>query len=421
MFGSRSGSPYPGATGLLNSGNASAGPGGPLSTAGNVPPPSGGMPQSSVYNRTLDNEPNVVPSQFMFPSSHPALKGDNNKIREGDLLFVIRDLNNCFGNEGAYADGYRTRQARLSKDEVPLVTIQKLNELLRDAAKFTMSQGGATSDVSLGALELKSSAGTNLMEDKDGNVESLLILDTAHWWQNPELVSQWAVPLGAALNSVQLNRYGSGGEPNNRANREDWQAHNVVVSRKANLKNNFYSIKAHKGEKWHSQSMQRVGVQYALEQVRLGLGGASDLVYCVQCTCLLLDDPCHIKGQTFLGPYQKLFPKNLRERRIVPAGNDDGIIKKPALPSASDDATKKELEPIVYNHAKANGCQIENTGYHLFEEKPMGDPAARVIVPIGRVLHSAPRQPSAYECLTSCINKYVYDSLKPIEIELGCP
>ena len=65
--------------------------------------------------------------------------------------------------------------------------------------------------------------------------------------------------------------------------------------------------------------------------------------------------------------------------------------------------------------------RIMEPSFRLFEEKPMGDPATRVIVQIGRVLHSAPRQPSAYECLNSCHNKQLYDSLKPIEIELGCP
>ena len=57
-----------------------------------------------------------------------------------------------------------------------------------------------------------------------GHNEQVLLLKTDHWWQDPELVAQWAVPFGAALNSVQLNRYGGGGDPNNRANREDWQS-----------------------------------------------------------------------------------------------------------------------------------------------------------------------------------------------------
>lgn len=418
MFGSRSGSPYPGATGLLNSGNASAGPGGPLSAAGNVPPPSGGMPQSSVYNQSLDNEPNVVPSQFMFPSSHPELKGDQNKIREGDLLFVLRDLNASFASEadGAYADGFRTRQPRLSKDEVPLVTIQKLNELLREAAVRACEHQRDMPPVTLSAYEL---------EDIK---EHCLFLDAQHWWQDPELVAQWAVPFGAALNSVQLNRYGGGGDPNNRANREDWQAHNVVVSRKANLKNNFYSIKARKGEKWHSQSMQRVGVQYSLEMINVGdrpLNEKGSQVHCVQVTCLLLDDPNLIKGQRMLSSYNALFPAGMPHtaRRVVKESTDelDSENRFSVLATSNPQIHGTPTEHITFDSSRPLRPRVEEDGYHLFEQRPLGDPAARVIVQIGRVLHSAPRQPSAYECLTSCFNKSLYDSLKPIEIELGCP
>lgn len=400
MFGSRSGSPYPGATGLLTSGNASAGPGGPLSAAGNVPAPSGGMPQSSVYNSTLDNEPNVVPSQFMFPSSHPDLKGDSNKIREGDLLFVLRDMNHSFTSEadGAYADGFRTRTPRLSKDEVPLVTVQKLNELLRMFARRSMESSADHKNVPMVKFRDES------LKDFTEN-DHLKVLMADHWWQDPELVAQWAVPFGAALNSVQLNRYGGGGDPNNPLNREDWQAHNVVVSRKANLKNNFYSIKARKGEKWHSQSMQRVGVQYSLEQVLLG---PDQDVQCVQVTCLLLDDPCQIKGERMAKAYKNIFSNQgvpSSARQVVDPPEDDN----------------EQHGPIKIDATRPRGPRIEEKGYHLFETRPLGDPAARVIVQIGRVLHSAPRQPSAYECLTSCMSKPLYDSLKPIEIELGCP
>ena len=45
----------------------------------------------------------------------------------------------------------------------------------------------------------------------------------------------------------------------------------------------------------------------------------------------------------------------------------------------------------------------------------------RVLVPIGRVLHSPPRQPTAHQALLSYHDKRAYDALKPIEIELGCP
>lgn len=395
MFGSRSGSPYPGATGLLTSGNASAGPGGPLSAAGNVPPPSGGMPQTSVYNRTLDNEPNVVPSQLMFPSSHAELQGDNNAIKEGDFVFVIRDLQHGFlglDSDSSYGDNYRSKVPRLSKDEVPLVTVQKLNQLLRDIAKSAVETSGA---IAAPETETKTSGDYEFMR-----------LHVTQWWQDPELVAQWAVPFGAALNSIQLNRYGGGGDPANARNRENWKAHNIVVSRKANVKNNFYTIRTRKGEKWHSQSMHRVGVQYSLEHVQFLEN--TDPVPVVQVCFLLLDEPDLIRAPRTKNEYNDLFglsgePNKFRSSRqiIGKVGN--------------------ECEAILVDHTRPSNPRINENGFKLFESKPMGDPLSRVIIQIGRVLHSAPRQPSAFECLNSCNNKYLYDSLKPIEIELGCP
>ena len=446
MFGSRSGSPYPGASGLLNSGNASAGQGGPLSAAQNAPLPSGGMPQSSVYNRTIDNEPNVVPSQFIFPSSHPQLKGDSNKIREGDFLFVLRDLKASFPTteEGSYCENFKARHPRLSKDEVPVVTVQKLNELLRSFAKHR-----DTTDVAVNLAQ-------PMVADADYNYFHLVC---HNWWQDPELVAQWAVPFGAALNSVQLNRHGGGGDPNNRNNREDWQAHNVVVSRKANVKNNFYSIGCNKGEKWHSQSCTRVGVQYSLEKVLLEESG--DEVPCVQVSFLLLDEPSLVKSQRFETMYNevidtggkrcmrvaKLGDARAQEKRDAKLAQDQyeadeaarqqylqnlntygpgGAGPPPRDPTACTPIQKKQMaypdnEMILFNNINPPSVKITQEDYAAFEAMPLGDPVCRTIVPIGRVLHSAPRQPSAYECLTSCHNKPLYDSLKPIEIELGCP
>ena len=275
MFGSRSGSPYPGATGLLTSGNASAGPGGPLSAAGNVPPPSRGMPQSSVYNQSLDNEPNVVPSQLMYPSAHPDLKGPENMIREGDFVFVLRDMSNGLGPDRRKLCWFLSNQTRSSvQGQVPLLTVQKLNALLRQIASADIQHAGGPP----AALQVVKKGKTDV-----------LFHHSDYWWQIPELVAQWAIPFGAALNSIQLNRYGGGGDPDNRQNRQDWQAHNIVVSRKANVKNNFYTTKARRGEKWHSQSMQRVGVQYNLENVTMVENDVA--VPVVQVSFLLLDDP----------------------------------------------------------------------------------------------------------------------------------
>ena len=53
-----------------------------------------------------------------------------------------------------------------------------------------------------------------------------------------------------------------------------------------------------------------------------------------------------------------------------------------------------------------------------FKEKPLKSDA--VLVQIGRVLNSSLNSPTAYMALNSSVSKVLYDSLSPIEIELGC-
>lgn len=392
MFGSRSGSPY-GAFGLINAPVASDGQGGPLSGGHGAPMPSGGAPypgQFSVYNKGLENEANTVPSCFVLPSSHPELCSDQNRIRETDFLFVIRDTSGCGDGGDRYADNYETRYSRLGKNEVAVVTIQKLNQLLRSCAS-------------------KRALDDQAIERAWNDIETGAV--TVPWWTSPEAVAAWAVPFGAALNSMRI--HGGVGDPNASAG---YEGHNVVVSRRASIKNNFFTVRGESAEKWHTQSMRHVAVQYSVEAVLLH--DNSQVVPCVQICMLLVDDYDRVRGISKfgggVGPVPVGTPPSPEWSAACAVGTS-GWCRAACDPKAGGNIAKC----IVINAVHPDRPKPDEPSYSLFAERPLGDPSSRVIICIGRVLHSAPRCPTASECLMSCHDKAIYDKLRPVEIELG--
>lgn len=329
MFGSRSGSPY-GAFGLLTAPNASAGQGGPLNASNGAPGPSGGAPNMdmfSVHNKGIDSEPNTVPSVFVIPSSHPDLtSGSLNVIQDSDFLFVLRRVDTGCGKS------YETRRSRQGSNEVAVVTIPKLNQLLRD---FAVADDGSD-----------------------------------EWFLDPERVAAWAVPFGAVLNSMQLNRWSGGGDPSNQSNKRASVGHNIQVSRRTVVRNNFLSANGSDRVTSHSESMQRVGVQYSVEHVASSSAHRGSRPV-VQISMLLLE------------------------------------------------STKKTREPILIDNSTPEKPGIDEGAHSQFSDAPItGTP---FIVAIGRVVHSSAQCTSASDCLLSCHRKSKYDRLSPIEIELGCP
>jgi hypothetical protein len=379
MFGSRSGSPY-GAYGLANAPNGSAGAGGDLR---DMDTPGSSIPGVSVYNKGIDYEASTVPSTFVLPSSHPELVCPQNAISEGDFVFVLRDAGNSSG------ESYETRYSRLGKTEVSIVTVQKLNEILRSIAlkEHKSMQGGVNAVANM----------WKAVED---------ITSARMWWQNPECVANWAVPFGAALNSMKLTQNSRGAG----------LGHNIVVSRRASVKNNFFTIKGDRAEKWHTQSMRHLAIQYNIEAVVLQ-DNASESIPVVQISMLLIDDLGRVRGTQ---------NKDMGWYKSCDAGNA-GICRssRQEMTSASDNSAASigisEISGCLHlNSVESNNLRPDERSYGLFAERPLGNPATRVIVPIGRVLHSAPRCPTASDCLLSCHVKSVYDRLAQVEIELGC-
>jgi hypothetical protein len=385
MFGSRSGSPY-GAFGLINAPNGSAGDGSQITGNSSVPTPSGyNLLQPSVYNKGIDYEASTVPSTFVLPSSHPELVGGQNEITEGDFLFVLRDT----GATGCGGESYETRYSRVGKTETTVVTIQKINELLRSCA--LKDHHSMTSKV----------AWKSVHELNDNRM----------WWMNPDCVSNWAVPFGVALNSMKLKHSSIPG---------GGMGHNIVVSRRANVKNNFFTVKGDRAESWHTQSMRHLAVQYNVESVILHDAGEPFPV--VQLSMLLIDDYDRIRGRTNLSP--EWFDACDAGHSGVARSSCNGLKSEVTTESTTSQLVGSQIRSVAgcltINSVLAHNPRPEETSYGLFAERPLGNPGSRVVVPIGRVLHSAPRCPTAADCLRSCHVKSVYDRMAPVEIEIGC-
>jgi hypothetical protein len=386
MFGSRSGSPY-GAFGLINAPNGSAGAGSAdaYSSTGIAMPSGNDLSRFSVYNKSLDYEASTVPSTFVLPSSHPTLVGGLNQILEGDFVFVLRDV-----GAGCGGESYETRYSRLGQRETSVVTLQKINELLRSCA--LQDHKGLP-------------GGVNAVKNAWKSVDKLT--SDRMWWMDPEAVASWAVPFGVALNSMKLTQNTS---------RDAGVGHNIVVSRRASVKNNFFTVKGDRADAWHTQSMRHVAVQYNVEGVIVE-DMAESAIPVVQMSMILVDDSGRIRGTD--NKSEKWFKSCDAGHGGVCRGSDRKHKSDcdPMLPSAG---VKEVAGCLEFNCVHPHNPRPSELSYSLFSERPLGNPSSRVVVPIGRVLHSAPRCPTAADCLLSCHVKSVYDRMAPVEVELGC-
>lgn len=313
-----------------------------------VPMPSGGF-MPSVHNKSIDMVTNDVPSRLVLPSSHNDVNIQDNKensLRLNDFVFVLRDLNYKFSP--SFQSRRMYHMGSFADQEIPIATIQMVNQLLRSCARQGYQAG-----------------------IKDGSF-------IERWWESPQLVAEWCRPYGAVLNMMQMSSLGGGGGRQGK----DRMAVNVVVSRRANVKNNFFSVTegANSGEKWHAQSMNQVVVQYSLERVTLQENVTVDVVVL---SMLVVDDP--ITDLTR--------------------------------------ATGRET-PLTFDFKSGDQSTfmtcIPTETHDAFVQTPLRQTEKRVLVPIGRVLHSPPRSVKGFEALSSYFNKDMYDNLRPVEIELGC-
>lgn len=318
----------------LRATSASHGQGHPLANVPiALPGQNGGFNNPSVHNTSVDLVTNDIPSTFLIPSSHPVLKTHDNEFNDGDFVFTLStDVSTQF-NIKSYAAEYRLKRTQ----EVNVVTLPKLNALLQAAAKDAHNTGKA---------------------------------DALGWFQSPELVSRWASPFGAVLNKMKVNG-GTTTDPK--------YGLNVCVSRRANIKNNFWTVKHAAAPGWFAQSTMQAAVQYSLEKCKFGEEGAFTPVVVV--SMVLLDHDM----------------------------NDDGIHRISGTSAKGD----KSLELTTQTANISNAGNIVD-----FCQMPLSQNAR--VLPIGRVLNSPMVSPTQYTFIRSLFSKKDYDSLKPIEIELGC-
>lgn len=391
MFGVRGGSASHGSPAAFNLAGVPMG----------VPQPSGGLGNVSVNNKSLDLVTNDVPSVLVQPSSHSqiSLDNDENRLSLNDFVFVLN-------NETKYAPDYSGPYKRLGANEVPLVSIPQLNRLLFDCAVGEY-QRCSEADPATHFQQLSAINEAEPGLDRKG-----------HWWASPQLVAQWASPYGAVLNLMQMGNWGGGGSKPSRTR----QAVNVVVSRRAQVKNNFYAASAGQGK--HAQSSMPVGVQYSVEMMK-PVSTSNDTIPVVVVSMILIND-------TVIA--SRLSPMSRQEARDLPLSldaerkynerkhwerNPEDEDNQVAAAEARDPKQK-----LITIRADAKGNLTANEdGFKAFEAKPLrgGSRQARVVVPIGRVLHSPPRGAAGFEALYSCLSKVAYDRLMPIEIELGAP
>jgi hypothetical protein len=275
---------------------------------------------------------------------------------------------------------------RVQPADFVFVLREKIGEQFQPAVKFQPAynrrSGTETALVSLPMLN-------EILRDEADKAREIGEKD--HWTADVCKVAEWATPFGAVLNLARTGTLEGRTGSHGRAFTRD--AVNVCVGRRATVKNNFYSASRGQEINWSSSSMQRVAVQYSKESVKLNANG--DEVDVVLVTMVLADCP-DIEGMC----------------------NQPGHIATGCCrPRESSDGTTEENGTLCIDAQFPEKISIENQ--KAFARNPVEKDA--LLVPIGRVLHSAPRTPTAHEALHSCIIRNAYDRLGPIEILLGCP
>ena len=199
----------------------------------------------------------------------------------------------------------------------------------------------------------------SLLQEFAANAE-----ETDPWWEDPDAVARWARPIGVVLNKMRVNV----GTSMRNSNSPQYGL-NICVSRRVNIKHNFMTIKNGGQREWFAQSTMAIAVQYSNEHY-LSTEHSDPCQIVVVCM-VLLDGDTNATGLAREGPVT-----------VQP----DGTV------GAGD------LE--------------------CFKRGPLRKDAT--ILQIGRVLNSCTISPTAFKALHSNFNKILYDSLLPIEVELGC-
>jgi hypothetical protein len=260
--------------------------------------------QASLRNPSVRNTSSDLVTNDI-PSTFVIPISDGSQFEEGDFVFAITPEND-------------TKRPR--RNEANIMTLPQLNTMLRKIAV-----GGQGCDAA----------------------------KVPTWSKKAAKLAHHATPFGVVINKMKVTegKYGV----------------NICVSRRANVKNNFWSSRNGGSRNWFLQSTTRLAVLYSEEDVK---NVAGDNVQTVVVSMLALDDSDW--------------------EEVSAARNQLCYV-----------AESKEL------------TDAETFCDNLIQKDS-------VVVPIGRVLNSSLSSPTRYVFLHSLFDKAVYDKLKPIEVELGC-
>lgn len=341
MFGPRGNSQSFGQSVNFNLSNVNSQlPSQPYTSTGIVP---------SVSNNSLDLQVDDKVTTLKIPLQSKVgninFLSPENSFNTGDLVFMLRSrVHDAF----CPGEDLKPKHTKINGNHVALATLPFVNEILRLKHK-----------------------------EAEENCD-----DTCHWFEYPEMVAEWAVPLGFVLNTFKMPSNGSGYVQSAYGNNSGVGAPigvNICVSRRCNAKNSFALVGGEANPENSSRTTQSLYVSYSVEHYK-STGNSRNFKDLVFVSTLCANN--HMV-------HEMINPRNTRSDKLKMQGNN---------------VLNAEIEKVCATYNQ----QDENT-------RP-------VFLPLGCVLHSPPNMPNATQMISACMHKKAsYDRMKNIEIEVGCP
>lgn len=305
----------------------------------------------SVNNNSLDLQVDDKVTTLKIPLQSKVgninFLSPQNSFNTGDLVFMIRSsVHADFCNEDI-----KPKHTKINGHHVALATLPFVNEILRQKHKDSISQ----------------------------NTDN-----KTHWFQFPEMVAEWAVPLGFVLNTFKMPSGGSGYMQSAYGNNSGVGAPigvNICVARRCNAKNSFALVGSDANPTNSSRTTQSLYVSYSIEKIQAVQGSqnnAANIVFVsTLCANNLMQEDMYDEKNTRDGYLQ-----------IGPTGHVMNQVNK------------------VCAHV---GDRANLDTYPIY-------------TPLGCVLHSPPTMPKVPSTISASLHKIAsYDRMKNIEIEVGCP
>ena len=200
--------------------------------------------QATKRQKTTETPDNDCIRLRYIPSTHPevSITAENNRIANQDLVFTLAP------NTG-YAPSWSSSNMTLHKiPEVAIVTIAKLNQLLREAAIAASSDARISRDI------------VQITSDADGYSHRAL-KDHGHgFWQSPLMVAQWAQFKGIASDASRASMVRQGHSSTSLP---------INVARKV-IANACFYYRQQGDEKVHMHGNEELVIMFSRERIEIG-------------------------------------------------------------------------------------------------------------------------------------------------------